>query len=295
MKTSSAVMNPNLPPFVRLPLRFAALVGRFAALGFALPAPGATLPAVAPAERPVTVTLRADAATLAPGATTVVRAFAQVSPGYRARADRIFTWYLDLLVSTPEQLELDVASLTRPRSDADPVLGSPGIADGASLMGIRDSFLNLEGAGVAAPVELFSIRVLARAPGPGVLRLRPGTLGADDSPDFLVLPSSEEDPWSGGEYAAATTQIVVSDETSGGGTPPRLSLELDSKGTIRVTVQGEPGEVVALEETENLGDRAVWRRVGQSEGRTPEFVHETSALGPVRFYRGLRLSPASGR
>ncbi len=295
MNPSSPVMKSPLLPFTLLPLRFAALAGWVAALAHTLPVTGASASASSPAKPPVTVTLRPDASTLAPGASTVVRAFAQVSPDYRDRADRIFTWYLDLLLSTPDQLELDVASLTRPRSDADPVLGSPGIADGASLMGIRDSFLNLEGAGVAAPVELFSIRVRAVAPGPGLLRLRPGTFGADDSPDFLVLPGGDEDPWSGGNYAAATTKIVVTGEGGGGGNPPRLSMALDPKGTLGVTVLGEPGDVVALEETEALGERAVWRRVGQSEGRTPEFVHETTALGAVRLYRGLRLSPASAR
>lgn len=238
----------------------------------------------------VTVTLRADAASIGSGTSTVVHAFARVSPTFEARADRVFTWNLDLLVLTPEVLELEPGSLVRPVSDHDPVLGSSGVVDGPNLLAVRDSFLDLDHAGVGAAVELFAVRVRALAPGAGQLRLRHGTLGTEGSPDFLVLPAGDDDPWSGGDYTAAFLDILVPDPGSPGGAEPRLAVERDpTKGVVRVTVQGQPGDVVALEESPALGDSAAWRRVGQSSAGTASFVHETTPDTPGRFFRGVRL------
>jgi len=244
------------------------------------------------AESPVTVTLRSDSVTLKPGESTVLHAFAQVSPSFRDRADRIFTWNLDLLVLAPEVATLEANSIVRPRSDLDPVLGSTGTADGPSLLGIRDGFLNLDGAGVSTPVELFSVRLKALTAGSFLVRLRPGTIGADESPDFLVLPSVDDLPWSGADYTAGTVTIEVIEV--GGASPPVLKVERAANGGLRVTVEGIPGRSVALEETENLGNDRNWRRVGQSPAGSAALVFETVPGGPSRYFRGVTLTGDPG-
>jgi len=244
--------------------------------------------AQSPEERPVVVTLRADAVSLNPGEGTTVRAFAQVSPGFQARADRIFTWNLDLLILAPEVIALEAGSLVRPRSDRDPILGSAGTMDGSNLLSVRDSFLNLEGAGVASSIELFSVRVKAVEPGAGLMRLRAGTIGTDSSPDFLVLPLGDEEPWSGADYTAATVSIGV----GGGGTveAPRLRVERAANGVIRVTVEGTAGTSVALEEAERIGGGVSWRRVGASAAGSATLTFETPVGAAPRFYRGVGLT-----
>ena len=237
---------------------------------------------------PVAVTLRADATSLNPGESTTVRALAQVSLGFRALADRIFTWNLDLLVLSPEVIVLEAGSLIRPRSDLDPILGSVGTVDGPNLLGVRDSFLNLEGAGIATTIELFSVRVKAVESGAGLMRLRVGTLGADSSPDFLVLPLGEEEPWSGADYTAATVTIGV----GGGGTPeaPKLRMDRTANGMIRVVVEGAVGSSVALEESDRIGVGVSWRRVGESPAGSATFTFETPVGAAPRFYRGVGLT-----
>ena len=248
----------------------------------------ATLGAIASEPEPpaVVVTLRADSSSVNPGEETVLRVFGQVSETHRARADRIFTWNLDFLALAPEVMVLDPGSLVRPRSDHDPILGSVGTTDGPNLLGIRDSFLGFESAGVATAVELFSVRVKALGNGTAHFRVRPGTLGSDESPDFLVLPLGDEDPWSGGSYTAAVATFVVGDIAPTA--PPALRIERLAGGTIRVVVEGPAGASVALEEAERIGGEVAWRRVGESGPGNATYVWEGAPSGRPRFFRGVR-------
>lgn len=261
-----------------------ALASALATLGAIASEPELPLPAVV-------VTLRADSASVNPGEETVLRAFGQVSETFRARADRIFTWNLDLLALAPEVMVLDPGSLVRPRSDRDPILGSVGTTDGPNLLGIRDSFLGLESAGVATAVELFSVRVKALGNGTAHFRVRPGTLGSDESPDFLVLPLGDDEPWSGGSYTAAVATFVVGDVAPTD--PPALRIERLAGGAIRVVVEGPAGGSVALESADGIGAGVAWRRVGESSAGSSTYVWEGPPSGAPRFFRGIRL--ATGR
>lgn len=297
---SAAETTPTRPPGSPSPRRLptGAIVGGTRASG---PVAVAALLALAlaalgsdasePEPPAVVVTLRADSASVNPGEETVLRAFGQVSETFRARADRIFTWNLDLLALAPEVMVLDPASLVRPRSDRDPILGSVGTTDGPNLLGIRDSFLGFESAGVATAVELFSVRVKALGNGTAHFRVRPGTLGADESPDFLVLPLGDEEPWSGGSYTAAVATFVVGDVAPTD--PPALRIQRLAGGAIRVVVEGPAGASVALEEADRIGDTLAWRRVGESPAGTSTYVWEGPPSGAPRFFRGVRL--ATGR
>lgn len=240
-----------------------------------------------PIPPPVTVVLRLDATRIEPGQTTVARALAQVAPDFRVRADRIFSWNLDLLVLEPEVAVMQAATLIRPRSDQDPVLGSKGLADGSILRGVRDSFLNLDRAGVDGLVELFSVTLQAVAPGTCVVRLRAGTLGTESSPDFLVLPLGDEDPFAGGDYTGATATLTVGSEN---GVPPRVRIGPGANGGIRVEVDVEPGTLMALEEADGLEAGVIWRRVGESVAGNAVLAYETAISAGRRFYRAVRLT-----
>lgn len=57
----------------------------------------------------------------------LVRVYAQVAPAYRAQADRIFSWYLDVLNADPTVATADDDGLARSGSDNDPDLSSGGV------------------------------------------------------------------------------------------------------------------------------------------------------------------------
>lgn len=237
-------------------------------------------------EPPVLVTLQGDVARLAPGGTSVVRAFARIAPAFRTVADRIFSWNVDLLVLNREVAVVEPATLVRPRSDQDPILGSTGIVDGVQIRGIRDSFLELEGAGVGEAVELFSVTLRAIAPGVCTLRLRAGTLGVEAGPDFLVLPLGDEDAWSGADYSGATWTIEVAGGTV---TPPRLRVAPGVNGSLKIEVEGDAGSTVGLEESDDIGIGAAWRRAAQGLAGAAVLTLDVTPSAPRRFYRGVRL------
>lgn len=240
-----------------------------------------------PALVPVQATLRLDRASLGAGETTVIRAFAQVDASLRSTADRIFSWNIDLLSLDPEVAVPDPGSLVRPVSDKDPVLGSVGVTDGPHLRGIRDSFLELPGAGVAQAVELFSVTLRALAPGKASFRLRAPVGSGGLDPDFLVLPIDDRDAWSGAGYGGAVVTLTVSG--TAGGTPPTLRIGPGPDGAIRIEASTVAGSRVAVEESDGLEAAAAWRRVAESAAGAATVSYETKPTASRRFYRAVVL------
>ncbi len=167
----------------------------------------------------VDVTATLDTNSLSAGGSTVLRVFARVAPAQQANADRIFSWYVDVLNTNASIATLNFAAMQKPTSDQYPQTSSTGTPDAASRHGIYDTFLNLPGAGVNAPVELMVIPVTALAPGQARFQIRPGT-GANQSADFLVAPLGGGAPLTGGNYALAEAVLSV----SGTGAPVPLSI-----------------------------------------------------------------------
>jgi hypothetical protein len=157
----------------------------------------------------VEVTARFDRAVVGIGQSTTLRVFAQVALDQRANTDRIFSWYVDLLNSTAAIAQADFSQLTRSASDNEPRTSSGGVTDGAHRRGIYDTFLNLPGAGVSQPVELFSVPVTGLNAGQAVFRVQAGTGVPNLAADFIVAPNGGGEPWLGGNYAGATATLQV--------------------------------------------------------------------------------------
>jgi hypothetical protein len=256
----------------------------------AAPARPSSLSGPAPTSPPVTVTLALDAAQVTPGTTTRLRAFARIAPAFLPLAEQIFSWHLDLLAPDPEIATLQPSTLLRPRSDEDPVLGSPGITDGPHLLGIRDSFIELPAAGHSGPVELFSIAIQTLNPGTAVFRLRPGSIGSSAGVDFLVLPIGPEDPWSGADYSAASVSLTVSDGTL---LPPGLRIRPLPTGGARIEVEVAAGSRAQLEDSDSPTPEARWTTIAESAPGETSLVWTTPATAPSRFYRARSI--AAGR
>jgi hypothetical protein len=162
----------------------------------------------------VNLTLTLDTNQVAVGQSTTLRAFAQVVPEQRAGADRIFSWYVDLLNSSTAVAQPDFSQIQKPSSDNDSQLSSTGATSGLNRLGIYDTFLNRAGAGVSAPVLLFSVPVTGVAAGKNTFSLRAGTGVAGLANDFLVAPLGGGDPLTGGNYLAAIAQLQVTSSSN---------------------------------------------------------------------------------
>ena len=179
------------------------------------------------AAQPVLVTLKLDQSQIAVGGTATLHVLAQIAPAARAPADRIFSWYVDLLNLNGGIASADYGALQRPASDKEAQTSSTGHTEEANRLGIYDAFLNLPGAGRDAPVELFSIPLKAMAPGRATFHIRAGTGVSLLSADFLVAATGGGEPLVGGDYNAATIELEV---TGAGATPCSPTI-----GITRVT------------------------------------------------------------
>jgi len=157
----------------------------------------------------VSVTARLDNGTLAVGQTTTLRVFAQVVPNLRANADRIFSWYVDVLNTNGAVAAANYVSMTRSASDNNPQTSSTGTTDGVHRRGIYDTFLNRPGAGVSNAVELMAIPVQATAVGVTRFSVRAGTTVPFLAQDFIVAPKAGGNPFTGGDYAIANVDLTV--------------------------------------------------------------------------------------
>jgi hypothetical protein len=158
----------------------------------------------------VVVTARLDTNLLAVGQTTTLRVFAQVTPNLRADADRIFSWYVDVLNTNGAAASAHYDLMLKSASDNDPLISSTGTTDGANRRGIYDTFLNRPGAGVSNAMELMAIPVQAAGSGATRFTVRAGTGVPGLSEDFIVAPKGGGDPWTGGDYTLANADLTVS-------------------------------------------------------------------------------------
>lgn len=156
----------------------------------------------------VNVTVAFDTNTLPAGSVTTLRVFAQVVAAQQTNASRIFSWYVDVINTNGNVATANYAAMQKTASDKDPLTSSTGTQDGANRRAVYDTFLNLPGAGVSAPVELMAIPVSGVLAGKTRFRVQAGT-GAGLSSDFLVAPVGGGDPLTGGNYSLAEASLSV--------------------------------------------------------------------------------------
>jgi hypothetical protein len=154
------------------------------------------------------VTAVLDTNAVPAGGSTTLRVFARVMPAQQANASRIFSWYVDVINTNGTAAAANYGAMQKTVSDKDPQTSSTGTPDGANRRAIYDTFLNLPGAGVSAPVELMAIPVSGVIAGQTRFRVQAGT-GAGLSSDFLVAPVGGGDPLTGGSYSLAEASLTV--------------------------------------------------------------------------------------
>jgi hypothetical protein len=234
----------------------------------------------------VSVTLRLDTNRVQVGTATTLHVLAQVVPAQRARTDRIFSWYVDLVNTGGSTAAASYETLSRSASDQDPRTSSSGKPDGANRRGIYDTFLNLAAAGRDTPVELFSVPVAGLAAGHASFAVQAGTGVTGLSADFIVAPLGGGDPLVGGDYSAARVEL----EVTGGGQLPALSItRTPLSATVQrltITFPVSTGQDF-LEFRNGLNAGSAWQAWPAGPFNSG-VVLDTNSL-PHRFYR-LRIS-----
>jgi len=230
----------------------------------------------------VGVVARLDTNSIHVGGSTVLHIQAQVLSSVRTNADRIFSWYIDVLDTNGVAATAQWGSMTKPASDNDPQTSSSGVNDGANRRAIYDTFLNLPGAGVSNLVELITVPISGLAPGRTRFRVQAGT-GAGLSQDFMVAPKSGGNPYTGGDYTAAFADLTV----VGDCTAPQISVTpLDGSGlTARWTLRFTPcsGFNHFVESVDQLQTNAVWQALPGAPHNSGSVIISNSV--PKRFYR----------
>ena len=238
----------------------------------------------------VAVTMRLDTNVVAVGQGTLLHVSAQVVPSLRPSADRIFSWYVDVLNTNGVAAGANYNAMLKSASDNDPQLSSKGANDGANRRAIYDTFLNLPGAGVTNPVELMSIPVTGLTGGKTRFLVQAGT-GADLSADFQVAPIGGGQPYVGGDYSAAFVDLTVTNSVpcplslvvtplAGGGRPG---------GTFQLSFSPCPGRTHTVEARAALGDIPGWQALpGAPHNSGVVIVTNTTT---TRFFRVRASSP----
>ncbi len=232
----------------------------------------------------VAVTLRLDTNVISVGGGTTLRVFAQVVPSVRTNADRIFSWYIDVLNTNGGVATANYELMQKSASDNIPQISSTGANDGAYRRGIYDTFLNLPGAGVTSPVELMAIPVTGSTTGQTRFQVRAGSGVPELSSDFLVAPLTGDGPLTGGDYSAADTDLrVVSEACS-------IRLQMTP-----ITGNGSPGQRLLLSFTpcpgfnhtveyrDALNDLAGWRALPGAPHNSGNVIITNSSS--QRFFR----------
>lgn len=243
----------------------------------------------------VLVTARFDTNRITAGQSTTLRVFAQVPLADRANADRIFSWYVDVLNTNGTVAVGNYVQLNKATSDKDPFTSFNGTAQGANLRGIFDTFLNTPGAGVQQPIELFSIPVTGNQAGRTRFIVQSGSGWPLLEYDFLVVPvGGGLDPLypSGANYALAFADL----EVQPGSLPPcNLNLSItplllngQPGGTLRLNFSPCPGYNHIVEESADLSPGG-WTAL-------PGAPHNTGVLTvinnrPNRSYRVRAVAP----
>lgn len=157
----------------------------------------------------VGVTVQLDTNVVAVGQSTTLRVYAQVLPPFRANAERIFSWYVDVINTNGAVAGANYADLLKPVADKDPQTSSNGFNSAANRIGIYDTFLNLPGAGTNPPVELLHVPVTGLTTGQTRFAVRAGTGVPSLSQDFIVAPLDGGEMMTGGDYGAASVNLTV--------------------------------------------------------------------------------------
>jgi len=185
---------------------------------------------VAAAQTAVNVTVVADDTSLIVGQTTMVTVYGEIDALIEDEVSQIFSWYIDVLNSDGSVAE-GYAAFQTPTSDNEPGdASSDGVAEASNLHGIYDSFTSVSalGAGKGSSVVLAQFEALALTPGTTTFSAVAGSTG-EELFDFLVPKiGSLEDPFTGGNYSAASVAITV---TSGEADLSGLDLEVEVVGT----------------------------------------------------------------
>jgi len=246
--------------------------------------------AAAAAQPAVVVTMALDDNQIGVGESTVLRVFARVAPAYQASSEGIFSWYIDVLATTSGAVACDYSALTMAASDSpdgsDP-FASRGTTSGTNRTGIFNTFMNLPGAGVGAPVELLAVTVHGTAAGQAQFSVRAGT-GLGLAYDFQVVPTGGGDPpWTGGDYTAAAATLTV----ASGGTPDVSSVKPSVQRIptgARVSFTPVPGCTHVVEYSDTLLPGTWAALPGAPHNLSP--VDDLTAVGVRRFYR-VKVSP----
>lgn len=243
----------------------------------------------------VLVTARFDTNRITSGQSTTLRVFAQVPAADRANADRIFSWYVDVLNTNGTVAAGNYAQLNKATSDKDPFTSFNGTVQGANLRGIFDTFLNTPGAGVQQAIELFSFPVTGSQAGRTRFIVQSGSGWPLLEYDFLVVPvGGGPDPLypSGANYAQAFADL----EVQAGSLPPcNLNLSItplllngQPGGTLRLNFSPCPGYNHIVEESADLSPGG-WTAL-------PGAPHNTGVLTvinnrPNRSFRVRAVAP----
>jgi hypothetical protein len=228
-----------------------------------------------------TVTMKLDAAQIPVGGSTVLHVYAQVAAAQRAQADRIFSWYVDL-VNASGTIADGTAVITKPTADKDPQTSSPGFLDGVNRRGIYDTFLNLPGAGVSAPVELFSVPIKGLAAGNAAFHVAAGSGVPGLGEDFIVAPTGGGDPWLGGDYSQATANLTVGAGSCQPSLTPLLNVQASGAKQLVLNFTVCAGKTHTVEATDDLA-HPNWQALPGAPHNSGSI---TDAVGTgKRFYR----------
>jgi hypothetical protein len=233
----------------------------------------------------VNVTMSLETNRIPVGGSTTLRVFASVVPSERENADRIFSWYVNLLNSAGTIARADYAQLSKPTSDNDPLISAKGVTEGFNQTGIYDTFLNLPGAGVAEPVLLFAVPVTGIALGKTTFKVQAGTGVSGLSEDFTVAPAGGGDLLMGGNYSSANIDLQVIAAVV---TPPSIKLTLKrplppTPGRLDLSFNVTNGWNYFVEWRTNLTTGSSWQKVSTSPLNTGTISLTNTA--PRTFYR----------
>jgi hypothetical protein len=226
------------------------------------------------------------------GQSTTLRVLARVRPEVRPDAERIFSWYVDVLNTNGTVAFARYNDLVKASSDNQPPpLSSSGVDSGFNRFGIYDTCLNFPGAGLVGPVELLSVPVTAVAQGQTRFVATPGTGVVGLVSDFLVAPLTGDEAFTGGDYSQASAVLTVS---SG---EPECSLALSISRLngggpgqgLQLSFTPCPGRQHVVEATTNLADGSpVWTPLPGAPHNSG-LVTVTNNVGSKRYFR-LRVA-----
>lgn len=234
--------------------------------------------------QPAVVTTTLETNRLVVGASTRLHVYAHIADAERDHVQQIFSWDLDLLVSSNAMVRIDAGQLVRPRSDNDPQLSSSGRLQGANLLDVHDTFLTLTNAGLDEPVELFSVPLVASAPGDAQVFVQPGTGRAETGGDVVLAPTGDGAPLIGADYSGAAGWLHVDAPLQSVTAGIAQTLLPGGHGRlITISFPTSPGNDYTVEYRSGLDPGAVWEPLPAAPHNNG-FADDTNAV-PARFYR----------